>query len=57
MSERQLRQQSTNPTGSAPPGASVSADNAASVAETARLQGAAQDRINAGRTPGIGDAA
>jgi hypothetical protein len=57
MSEGQLRQQSTNPTGSAPPGASVSADNAASVAETARLQGAAQDRINAGRTPGIGDAA
>ena len=54
MAEGQLKQQSTNPTGSAPERASVSADNASSVAETARLQSAAQARIDAGRHDTIG---
>jgi hypothetical protein len=54
MAEGSLKQQSTAPQGEAPERASVSADNASSVAETQRLQGAAQDRINAARTPGIG---
>jgi len=54
MAEGSLKQQSTNPTGSAPERASVSTDNATSVAETARLQGAAQARIDAGRHDTIG---
>ena len=49
--EGELKQQSTNPTGSAPTGASVSTDNATSVDATARLQAAAQARINATRHP------
>ena len=56
MAEGSLKQQSTNPTGSAPTRASVSTDNAASVAETQRLQAAAQARIDAGRHDTIGSA-
>jgi hypothetical protein len=42
-------QQSDFPVREAPAGASVSEDNASSVAATQRLQSEAQDRINAGR--------
>jgi hypothetical protein len=49
-------QQTDHPDREAPAGASVSDDAKASVAETARLQAAAQQRIDAGRHDTIGSA-
>jgi hypothetical protein len=54
MAEGQLRQQSDFPDREAPAGASISDDAKASVAETDRLQQAAQARINATQHPQIG---
>jgi hypothetical protein len=47
-------QQSAIPSRQAAPGASISADNAASTAAAARLQSEAQQRIDAGRHDTIG---